>query len=327
MIILKTLKKDAPLNVGAILLISLSIWVIHYFSNSQFILESNTTFIYQLLFSPFKNYPSIITIFTFLLLSFKLFLLKFISEKYKLVGLSGFIVPFVYLLSVSTTLSDVMLHPILIANLFIILALLRIFSLSEEAKAGKLLFDIGFLIALSSMFYTTLLLLLLLIWISLFLIKPFKLSEWLASLLGVILPYIILFSITYLFDNTAIFVNHFDLSIFKEISVFKPFNINRAAMIFPLIGLLIFPFAYYEYIERKLINKLKNYHWILLYLFIITELLFILGGLDFVGSMLLCAPFLAFYLTVAYISIEKSWIMESFVMIWVILIISSLLFS
>ncbi|HJZ41403.1 MAG TPA: DUF6427 family protein [Bacteroidales bacterium] len=92
------------------------------------------------------------------------------------------------------------LNPALVASSLIIILFYRLLNTYKDEATSYNFMDAGILVSLAALFYFPALALLLLIPISLVNLRPFNWREWAYSILGLLLPFIFLFSIYYLAD-------------------------------------------------------------------------------------------------------------------------------
>jgi len=95
------------------------------------------------------------------------------------------------------------LNPALVASFLIIVLLYRILNTYKDEATSYNFMDAGILVSLAALFYFPALLLLFLIPVSLVNLRPFYWREWVYTILGLLLPYIFLFSVYYLVDIPA----------------------------------------------------------------------------------------------------------------------------
>ncbi len=98
----------------------------------------------------------------------------------------------IYLLIMSSTTTMIDVHPVLFANLFLILALNKIFKANQEHLVMVEVFDVGFLTALAGLFYFPAMAIFLLLIMSLFVYYLISMRAILAALFGVLTPFVFL---------------------------------------------------------------------------------------------------------------------------------------
>jgi hypothetical protein len=94
------------------------------------------------------------------------------------------------------------LNPIVLANVFLILALDKTLTLYNQPKVYHLCFQVGFLIGIAAHFYLPAALLLLLFFVALLVIRTFVWRDWIIAILGFLVPFC--YSWTYFFWNDAL---------------------------------------------------------------------------------------------------------------------------
>jgi hypothetical protein len=120
---------------------------------------------------------------------------KFLSKKNALAGLL-FIIVFSYFKE------SLVFGPALIALTFLILCTQKIFSLIKKEKAAGDAFDIGFLVALATLFYFPSVAFIIFAFFGLGTLRSFDYKEWVALLSGFIAPFILLYTL-YLWNDRA----------------------------------------------------------------------------------------------------------------------------
>lgn len=145
--------------------------------------------LYNLLITGIGNHPFIITLISFLLIFCEALLINYIVEKNEIIDTTTYLPALVYIILMSLQPEMFSLHPIIIANLFILLALHKLMQTYRKETAYSEAFDTGFFIALACLFYIPSIVFILLLWIGLIIIRPFIWREWAISLIGFILPW------------------------------------------------------------------------------------------------------------------------------------------
>ena len=128
------------------------------------------------------------------------FLMYYYTVNCELGDKQNFIPAFVYLLLGATLNNESILHPLLIANLPLLIMFIFLASTYRSNNALSAVFDASFLLSLASLVYLPLLLLFPLCFIGVNLYKAFNFREWILMLLGLILPYLMAFSIFWIMD-------------------------------------------------------------------------------------------------------------------------------
>jgi hypothetical protein len=102
------------------------------------------------------------------------------------------------------------LMPATLANLFVIFSLFSLFSLSKEDANINDVFDVGFFVAIASLFYKPILVLVPVLFIGIAMFRQEVIRSWLIAFSGIIVPYSFLFTWLYWNDEVLIFIDaHF----------------------------------------------------------------------------------------------------------------------
>ncbi len=164
------------------------------------IADDNAPF-FELLVPWITNYPQMSLVLAFVLLMGQVFFLNHIATSKGLTDRFSALPGLLYLLLMSSTPGMISLHPVLLANVFLLLALNKIFKVYHERQAIMEVLNVGLLMAVAGLFYYPALPLLLLLIFSLFLYFPVNLRTLLAALMGYVIPFFFLGLYYYMFDK------------------------------------------------------------------------------------------------------------------------------
>ncbi len=148
--------------------------------------------LYKLIITGISQYPLLITFISFVLIFIEALLINYIIEKNEIIDTTTYLPALVYIVLMSLQPEMFSLHPIVIANLFILLALHKLMQTYRKEKAYAETFDTGLYISLACLFYIPTLVFIILLWIGLLIIRPFIWREWVISLIGITLPWVYL---------------------------------------------------------------------------------------------------------------------------------------
>lgn len=214
----------------------------------------------------------------------------------------------IYAVLVSFLPEYCLLTPFLIANTFVLMAISQIFKTYKNPKAADTLFNIGFLIAMSSLFVPNYLIILLVGFIGLFILRSVKVFEIFQLLSGAVLVFFAFSSILYLLD-IIVFPELIKLSLIPRFTVLA----NRGESLYKIIVVLavsIFVVLNYgSYTIKKSIQTQKKID--ILYWFMIFSLVmfFLFNNIDASQVLLLCIP-LSILLNSNFISIKTILVQE-----------------
>ncbi|MCC6691451.1 MAG: hypothetical protein IT235_07955 [Bacteroidia bacterium] len=175
----------------------------------------------------------LLSVVAYVLIVIQAFLFNYITDKFELIGKSSYLPALMYVIFTSFSRDLLLLHPMLFANIFILLTLNHVLNMYRLPSAQPQSFNAGFMVAVASLFYFPAAFLLLFVFISIIILRPFFWREWVIVILGFLLPYI--------YINTWYFlINGFDS--FWIDKVIYPFA-HRAAAINADIAQLYFELA------------------------------------------------------------------------------------
>jgi len=160
------------------------------------------------------------------------------ANNFKLLKQQTYIPAIIFLLFSGLYFNFSSLNPVMIANLFIILILMRLLKVYKKDRIEVEAFDIGFLIALASLFYFPSIALILFMLIGLSLFRPFNLREWLIGFVGLGVPYLLVSTYYFWNEGLTVFLGEqfgfnfasWDLSVFVNIE-----NVIKAVLLLLLV--------------------------------------------------------------------------------------------
>jgi hypothetical protein len=126
------------------------------------------------------------------------FLLNYIVNENEILTRPSFLPAVLYIIFMSTNKAMFILHPLVFGNFFLMIAIHRLLISYRKEKAFAHFFDAGFLISIASLFYFPYMVFFPVLAAALVILRPFNWREWIISLCGVIIPYILVGTIYYL---------------------------------------------------------------------------------------------------------------------------------
>ena len=205
---------------------------------------------------------------------------------------------------------------VLLANLFIILALRRLFSLKNNLRIKKKLFDAGFWIGLSTLIYFGSLLYFGLIFVAILLLTVSKINNWIVPFLGLLSVTVIAMSYLVItegsFDGALDFIQapNYDFSAYNDVK-----------FIISLTVLLSFSLWAMFFYARSFGDKLKaerSSHHLVLFTFIIALILVVISPVKDGSEFIFLFPAVAIIMSNYVESLTEKWFGELFV--WALII-------
>lgn len=277
---------------------------------------------YELLLYFVGDLPIILHIIALLLVVFEAFLVNRITVGQEILNTSTYLPGAMYavFMSCCPQLTDV--HPVLFANLFILLAIRRLFNMHRKEYVFSEVFDASFYISIATLFYVPSFVFLPLIWVSLIVIRPFVWREWIISLIGFVVPYLFVCMYFYWIDK-------FDYLWYDKL--FYPLSINKIDLNWPVTYYFLFAVMFFisfvsltKVFRGVTINtvRAKNNIIILFWLCGLALLSIVIAPLFsiqyFAFLAIPCSIFSANY----FLSIKRTWFAE---LLFTLLIISIVL--
>lgn len=263
---------------------------------------------------PLKLPATFYSLISFILLYFQATLFNRICNAQRMLPKPNFLPAMSYLLLTSLFPEWNYFSAPLIINLFLIWIFYRMTNLYNTQKPVASIFNIGMILGIVTLLYQPAIVFVLLLLLALFIMRPFRIQEWLIGLLGISAPYYFLLLILYLRDDWQW------QQMLPTISFRLPTLPSSLAVTFSII-LLVVPFVIGGIFVQNNLNKMliqgrKN--WSLLLLFLIMSLLIIVingGENNYVNWALSVMPLAAFHAAAYYYPLNR-WFPR--VMHWVI---------
>ncbi len=263
-----------------------------------------------------KTLPIIYSIIAFLLLYIQAITLNKLLNNHRLLPKPNYLAGMSYLLITSLFTEWYILSAPLIINTLLIWVLSRLCNLYNNPNAKTILFNVGMITGVASLFYFPSVAFSLLIIVGITITRPFKLPEWIIALVGIITPYYFLGAWFFLTDRWASYR-------FPGVSVTLPkFNESvwaYIAIIFVLITIIVGMIFIQNNMRRLLVQSRKSWSLIYLYLLVAIVVPFLNAAHSFDYWILTAVPVSAFA-AAAFLFPERKWF--SFFIHWSLVALS-----
>lgn len=235
---------------------------------------------------------------TFFLLYSQAILLNRIFNAQKMLANVNFLPGMAYLLVTSLFVEWNQFSAPLLVNSLLIWIFYRLIALPNAQNPGTSIFNIGLMMGIVTLLYKPAVVFVLLVLIALFVMRPFRIREWLISLLGITAPYYFLAILLYLSNGW-------------DWNKLRP-DINFTLPVMPSslfttisIALLVLPFMIGGFFVQANLNKMfiqvrKSWSLLLLFLVIATLIVLVDGGINYVNWMLCAIPLTGFHAAAYY---------------------------
>lgn len=247
---------------------------------------------------PLQLPPLFFSFVSFLLIYSQASLLNRICSSQKLLPKQNYLPAMAYVLITSLLPDWNYFSAPLLINSLLIWIYYRMILLYNSNSAAAGIFNIGLMIGLVTLFYKPAVVFALLIWLALFIMRPFIVREWLIGLLGLTTPYYFLIILLYLTNNWSW------QKIIPSIRFALP-AMPSSVLTTISIALLIIPFiiggVYVQNnLSKMLIQVRKNWSLLLLFLIVSTLIILISGGSNYSNWLLCALPITVFHAALYY---------------------------
>ena len=307
--LIKLFKSRQQFVIILILVLTLSFWLPSLISYNSLLFVFD--FFPALFYRPFQvieySYPIASTVFSLILLIIIGFMLVRLNVRFFFIQTRTQLPAFFYILICSSFIPGHRMNPALIGCFFIVLALYKIFDSYKKEKLCYNFFDASLLVSVASMFYFNYIFFIVAIWAGLIILRPFIWREWVFTIVGIILPYMLILSYYYLRDYD---INKL-LDTYSSYFAFKRYEIKfdlsyRLLLLYYLLMLLIGSVYMVSVFTTKKIYS-RKYFLFILWLFIISIAVYIFmpsAGYEMIFMLAISASFL---FTHYYVNIKSGW--------------------
>ncbi len=232
-----------------------------FFSTFHNPIVTNNSFVFNYLFTGLSS-GFLITI-NLILNIFNSFIIAWMCSKHELTDKQNQLPAFIYLLISNTINIAGAFHPVILASTLLLFSLNKLFSIYREENSSSTIFDACFILSLSFLVYSPFVLFILIPFISLLIMKPFKLNEWVAAFFGVLSPFFIASMLLYILNNnTFIYLSNFQ-NLFTLNHRFVFLEGLLPDHIFIFLAMILSLFYTYNRINQLKIKAQKSIHILL----------------------------------------------------------------
>ena len=178
-------------------LFALALWVFGFIHPVAIPSVKHAMPFYELLAGPVSNTWANIILALILIIA-EAFLLNYIVNDNEILTRPSFLPAVLYIIFMSSNKPMFILHPLVFGNFFLMLAIHRLLNSYRKEKAFSHFFDAAFLISIASLFYFPYIVFFQVLGAALVILRPFNWREWVISLAGVLVPYILVATIYYM---------------------------------------------------------------------------------------------------------------------------------
>ena len=203
--IIRLFKNNLTSSVLFVPLFAIVLWIFG-FLHPVAVVTKNTMPLFELFCRATGKYPLLHTIIAMFLVIIEAFYISNIIEKHNILLKKSNFPALVYVVLMSSCKLFLTLHPMLVANLFVLMSVDKILSSYHKDEAFSQVFDAGFCIGIASLFYFPAIVLFPVVWVGLIVIRTFVWREWIISFIGLIIPYLFVLAFYFWWDKLDFFL-------------------------------------------------------------------------------------------------------------------------
>ena len=224
--------------IALIVLFSVAIKLVFAFVHTPYSITGGTILFQNLTHWLSSVNPGWTNLIVFILLTSQALHLNYVLNYHEIFFRQSWL-PALFYLIFSTQLPEFThLSPLLLLNTIFIFVLDKIFSLYKNQKSMGATFDAALLIAIIALIYAPAVFLLPLYFIGVALLKPLSWRDLSIGIIGVAVPVLLVFVISFLNNNLVNFINHFKSCFSPALSINK-FNAHQYALPLIIISLVL----------------------------------------------------------------------------------------
>ncbi len=254
-------RNNPTLQLILIFLLSVLLWLPSFISPNQMITGAVVTPVYNIIFKTLYGYSFLQILIAYILLLFNAILLNNIYTEKGLLPKNNYLIAMVYIVLMSYSSNLQTLNPVLISNVLIILSLYMLIKTFDSDDSFQQILNASVLLSVSSFIYFPSIIIFFLIWISFIVYRTFSWREWLISLTGFLIPYILVTSYLFLTDKLSIKAAEY-LTFVKGFQILNNFpGVSIYYYIFWSFIALVLIITFYKFISslnEKLVSIRKH---------------------------------------------------------------------
>ncbi len=262
-------KDRSDINLIFLVLLSLGLHFHVWLHPPLVIANESDGFLAYLLIHFVKPLPSIalIVLFQLIILS-QAIRLNILLSKFKMFQQISYLPALTYIILTGLFPYWDVISSGLVANSLVIWILVKLLRLYDQNQPKTLEFNIGLIVGLSILLYEPIAILIPVVLFALIIIRPFKFSEWLVLIMGILMPFYFIFTYVFLWGQLADF-RHFLPKLDWKNPLVKP-ELNVILSLLVMGVQLIAGFFYWQQEQSRFIIQVRKYWGVLLLVLLLT---------------------------------------------------------
>jgi hypothetical protein len=259
-------------DINLIFLVLLSVGLhFHVWMHPPLVIANESDgFLAYLLIHYIKPLPSIVLVVLFqLVILSQAIRLNILLSKFKMFQQISYLPAFTYIILTGIFPFWDVISSGLVANSLVIWILVKLLRLYDQTQPKTLEFNIGLIVGISILLYEPIAILIPVVLFALIIIRPFKITEWLVLVMGIILPFYFIFTYVFLTNHAEDFRQFLPKLDWKNPLVKPDLNIILALIVMGIQ--LLAGFYYWQQEQTRFIIQVRKY-WGVLFLVLLLSL-------------------------------------------------------
>jgi hypothetical protein len=311
--LLRIFKGTGPGVIFLIIVILITIWIsaiLNQRLHPRFIYETDPMPLYGLMKLVIHNSHNLGVILSFLMVSLMAFLMVNFNTTVFFINERTFLPAVIYIMFGGFFPDHQLLNPVLPASIFLILAIIRIMDGYHKTGTAYNYFDAGILISTGSLFYANLIWFGLLVMIGIALLRTGNLKEIIISILGLLTPYLITFSLYYVIGkDVGALIKLLGDNLFTRATYYPFPRLTIVALIFSGALILFSIIQLLKHMNTKKIKSRKTFS-LMIWIFLISIIVYFALPSASVEIVWLTSIPVSYFLTHYFVSVKKKLVPE-----------------
>lgn len=206
-----------------IVVMALALWMPAFITNPAFVPGENTTPLYNGIVSVFDFSPFLLNTLAFVVYLFGIFLFNSVLSANRLVTKNNTVGALTFVLMMCCAPQLHSCYPFIFASPFILMAMHTLFLIYQTDNPENYMMNIGYFIAIASLFYYPSVFLMLWVMMSLFILKLNEIRYLLIPIVGFMIVNALYLGITYLSGNITVLIESYS-NFFRNIGFYYDLN-------------------------------------------------------------------------------------------------------
>ena len=322
--VVKFFKGTVPAVILAIAIIFIAVWAPLFFSSSitqNEVSYNNPMPLFALLKYLLGSKIWVSNVVAAAICATLVFLITNLNTTHFFIGERTFVPALIFIFITALLPQYQVLSPVLPASLFIVFALKRILESYNKKEVAYNFFDAGILIGAGSLFYINLIWFGVLVFVGIAILRSIDLREISVSILGLIIPYILMFGLYYMLDydmNNLISLLY--NNIFSEAASFSFSKVTIVALMF-LFVITILSFGQVLMFQSTTKIKSRKTFLLLMWIFFIAlSVYFLVPSVSFEIVWILAIP-LSYFIASYFIFSKRKLLSEVFFSLFFLIVV------